>query len=555
MSIALMKDQPHKPALSQALPWLVMGLTLAALAGYVSYDLGVRTHSASRAAVDGPRADAMPAPEPAARPAATPLKCTLPEDKLKAARIAIEPAREDRIPTDVGFTGQIQANADKRVDIYPRASGKVREVFVVQQQLVKRGQLLITLDSPELGTARLNLRNKQRELATAHFESVWKNEIASNVSALIPELRQALSQRRIAMPDDEEHSEISPSGGRPPADEIPKGTDTRVIEKKFADKQLGAYRGVLLQAYAEFDIASHEEQKTRKLKTERILGEHPALVARHTREGLQAKLEAAIEQVRYDAAQEKRLADLHLRQAEAAVIDAAQRLRILGVSEDIPSLLARPEQAAKLDPNEDVTYYPITAPFDGTIIKRLAVPSQKADLNDILFTLADLRTVWVTANVSESDMGRLIQMPHGTVRFTAKAYPDREFAAKLLSVAELFDPNTRMVPLRAEADNTQGLFKLGMFVWVVLDSDAREPALTVPAGAVVEIEGQKYVFIPASKEQGSATFLLRPVEVGRRWLDRVVIRSGLKKGEQVVSAGAFVLKSELILQHQGDEEE
>ena len=64
-----------------------------------------------------------------------------------------------------------------------------------------------------------------------------------------------------------------------------------------------------MQAYAEFDIASHEEQKTAHLRSQNIVGEHPALVARHTREGIQAKLEAAIEQVRFDAAQEKRLAD------------------------------------------------------------------------------------------------------------------------------------------------------------------------------------------------------------------------------------------------------
>ena len=72
------------------------------------------------------------------------------------------------------------------------------------------------------------------------------------------------------------------------------------------------------------------------------------LVARHTREGMQAKLEAAIEQVRFDAAQEKRIADQALRQAEAAVVDAAQRLRILGVSEDIPDLLEHPEQGNTL---------------------------------------------------------------------------------------------------------------------------------------------------------------------------------------------------------------
>ncbi len=115
------------------------------------------------------------------------------------------------------------------------------------------------------------------------------------------------------------------------------------------------------------------------------MGEHPALVARHTREGIQAKLEAAIEQVRFDAAQEKRVADQKVGQAEAAVVDAAQRLRILGVSENIQSLLDRADHANAISRDEDVTFYRIVAPFDGTIIMRSAVPSQRAEPTDALF--------------------------------------------------------------------------------------------------------------------------------------------------------------------------
>ena len=64
-------------------------------------------------------------------------------------------------------------------------------------------------------------------------------------------------------------------------------------------------------------------------------------VAKHTREGAQAKFEAAVEQARFDANQQSLLADQKVRKAEAAVIDAAQRLRILGVPEDINALLAQ----------------------------------------------------------------------------------------------------------------------------------------------------------------------------------------------------------------------
>ncbi len=548
MSIAFTKSGTRHRLLGQTLYWGAMGLCVALLVGYVAYDLLGRTHvRAAGSLALAPAGNDEPAIKPAGSSAITTVSLT--DDKLKAAGIKTEKARYDRLSTGADVVGVIQVNSNRQVAVRPRAAGIVREVHVVLGQNVKAGDLLVTLDSPDIGTARLNLRARQRELATARFEADWKSQIAANVALLIPELRRALTLRRGSVPDDEDHVEVlSP--------EVSAKTDTRTIERQFADKQLGAYRGTLLQAYADFDIASHEEQKTKNLKVEHIMGEHPALVARHTREGIQAKLEAAIEQVRFDAAQEKRLADQQVRLAEYAVIDAAQRLRILGVSEDIPGLLARADLASKMAIDEDVTIYQIVAPFEGTIIKRseVAVPSQKADLSDVLFNLADLRSVWVTANVSESDLAKLPKIKDGVFRLTATAYPNREFSAKLLSVGAMVDPQTRTVPILAETDNRDGLFKLDMFVRINLDSSASEKALTVPQSALVEIENAKYVFVPVDNGPENRTYRLQPVEAGRQAGDRVAIKAGLSEDDVIVSTGAFLLKSELILQNQTDEE-
>jgi cobalt-zinc-cadmium efflux system membrane fusion protein len=546
MSVALTRRQTGKEAISKALPWAGMGLCLAILIGHLAYDLLGRSHL--QAAVGTPESGASGAKTPSTTaPPASATTVKLTDSKYIKAKITTEPARLERLVTEVGVTGMIEANSNQKIEVRPRAAGIVGEVRVVLGQNVKKGDLLVTLDSPDIGTARLNLRAKQRELSTARFEANWKSEIAANVAVLIPEIRKAVSQRRGAIPDDDEHVEV-------PSPEIRKKTDTRVIEKQFADKQLGSYRGTLLQSYAEFDMASHEEQKTASLKSESILGEHLPLMARHTREGIQAKLESAIEVARFDAAHEKLLADQAVRLAESAVIDAAQRLRILGVSENIPSLLEHAGQADKLVMEENVTYYPIVAPFDGTIIKRSAVFSQKADSSDVLFTLADLRSVWVTANVSESDVAKLPKIKDGTIRFTATSYLKKDFTARLLSVGTVVDPQTRTLPLLAETDNPGDLLKLNMFVQILLDSSASEQALTVPASAVVEIETEKHVFVPADKGPANRTFTLRPVETGRQLGDRVVVKSGLTPGNEVVATGAYLLKSELILQNETDEE-
>jgi membrane fusion protein, heavy metal efflux system len=552
MSVPLSQNHSRRKPVIRALPWAGMGLCLVVLVGHVAYDVIAHAHSLTPG-------KSQPATKPMAdsKPTASRSTVSLPRSKLEEAKIEIEPARIDRIATGVAVVGMIQANSDRQVEVRPRAAGVVREVHVVLEQKVKRGDPLVTLDSPEIGTARLNLRARQRELSTARFEAAWRSEIAANVALLIPELRKGINQRRSESADDDEHVDTHQREPiRQPATTLRNTTDARLIERQFADKQLGTYRGTLLQAYAEFDIASHEEQKTAHLRMQNIVGEHPALVARHTREGIQAKLEAAIEQVRFDAAQEKRVADQKVGQAEAAVVDAAQRLRILGVSENIQRLLDHADEANAISRDEDVTFYQIVAPFDGTIIVRtgLAVPSQRADPTDVLFMLADLRSVWVSAKVSESDVANLPKLKDGTFRLTAKGYPNREFVARLLSVGAMVDPQTRTVSVLAQADNPDDLLKLGMFVQITLDSSKSEQWLTVPAKAIREIETEKYVFVPTGRQGDHEKFALRPVEVGREHGDRVEIKSGLSAGDPVVTSGAFVLKSELILQNEPEEE-
>ena len=71
-------------------------------------------------------------------------------------------------------------------------------------------------------------------------------------------------------------------------------TRAEAIEKGFAGRNLGAYRGMLLQAFADYEIAVHEEEKNIDLRSKNIVGEHPVVVAQHTREGMQAKLTGTI---------------------------------------------------------------------------------------------------------------------------------------------------------------------------------------------------------------------------------------------------------------------
>jgi RND family efflux transporter MFP subunit len=490
-------------------------IALAAVAGGVAF---------SQNRLHGQTPGKAEAQEEAAAPASgtLPASVTLSGEKLEAAKLKIEQVRRTELPVEVVEPGRIEANADRRIDIRPRAAGVVRSVNVQIGQTVKAGDLLVTLESPDVGTARLNLRNRQRELTIARTDAEWKSTIAANLEELIPLLR--------------------------------KNVPTATIEKQFAARPLGNDRGLLVSAYSDWQIAAHEEEKQSEFFQKEIVGEHPVFVSRHAREGAQAKFEAALEQIRYDATREKRLADQQVLLASAGVIDAAQRLRLLGIAVNLVETVDHAEKALASSTRadtDDITAYPISAPFEGTIIARSAVLSQRAELADVLFTLADLSRVRVQADIHESNFAALPKVHGGHVRFTAEAYHGTSFQARVLAVGAVVDSASRTVPLLAETDNPDGLLKLGMFVRVTLDSSRKEALLTVPEAAVVEVEGKSGVFLP---DKDGKTFHFHSVTLGRALQGRQAIATGLEEGQRIVGEGAFTLKSELILQNDVEEE-
>ena len=310
-----------------ALPWAALGLCLLALLlSNVWHD----TLFHGRSPVASP-AVAEPPPSPQAAPAVA-TSVTLPEGKLKVAGVRTEPARTEVLPVEVGVPGRIDANPDRRVEIRPRAAGVVREVHALLGQQVKKGDVLVVLDSPDIGTARLNLRARQRELVTARIEADWKNQVAANVAQLIPELRKGVTA-----------ATIEQAVCRPPArvQSRPAAPGLRRVRDRLA-------RGGEDQRPAAARRSSASTRASSPSTPAR--GCRPSSRRRSSRSGSTPN-------------QQKRLADQQVRQAEAAVIDAAQRLRILGVSEDIAHLLAHAERRRRRhQPDEDVTSYRIVAP-------------------------------------------------------------------------------------------------------------------------------------------------------------------------------------------------
>ncbi len=218
-----------------------------------------------------------------------------------------------------------------------------------------------------------------------------------------------------------------------------------------------------------------------------------------------------------------------LAEAQIAERGAAQKLRALGVSPD----------NLKDSPSGSLTRFEVVAPFGGTIIEKKVTVGASVDEREPIYRIADLRTVWVIANVYEKDIAQIVQGQTAAVR--TGAYPDRAFMGRITWIADTLDERTRTLKVRVEVDNDRRLLKPGMFVTAKVTIGTRGNVLRVPDAAIRRQGGETIVFV----DEGSGRFERREVILGIQSNGLVEIRKGLKPGERVVAAGSFILKSEL----------
>src|SRR6266536_2748583 len=158
-----------------------------------------------------------------------------------------------------------------------------------------------------------------------------------------------------------------------------------------------------------------------------------------------------------------------------------------------------------------------------------------------LYTIADLASVWVNAQVFQEDSGKL--KPGDPAEVTVDAYPNRTFHARVEQVLPQIDPATRTLRVRLTMPNSNLLLKPGMFVNVRLRS-ALGRQLVVPASAVLQGGSRQVVFV--ARRQGS--FEPHEVQLGARTDDGFVVLKGLQAGDTVATSANFLIDSESQLQ-------
>jgi membrane fusion protein, heavy metal efflux system len=226
---------------------------------------------------------------------------------------------------------------------------------------------------------------------------------------------------------------------------------------------------------------------------------------------------------------QRREATMKTAQAEAR--EARNRLELLGVPRQEVERLDR-EDTIKADVS-------LRAPFDGRVIMRNITRGEVVEPQQKLFTVADLSDVWVVGNVPEKDV-QFIRKDQ-KVDVIVSAYPHAIVPGTITYIGDVLDPATRTMRLRVTVLNPDRLLKPEMFAIVRVYAAPTPDALTVPLAAVQNGPTGKMVFV----QRGTNDFEVRMVKVGSEQGEVVTVLDGVSAGDQVVTKGSFVLKSEM----------
>ena len=215
--------------------------------------------------------------------------------------------------------------------------------------------------------------------------------------------------------------------------------------------------------------------------------------------------------------------------AEADLEAAIQSMRALGVEESQIEAV----QQGKPAPIQAI----IRAPINGTVVEKLIADGQLLAAGTTpCFTIADLSTMWVLANVFANDLRDVAAGQTADVITDVSQAP---FPGRVDYIAPLADPGTKAVSVRIIVPNTNRLLRRDMFVRVQIKSAHEHRGILVPTSSVLrDDQNLPFVFVAA----GPNGFARRRIDLGSRVGDSYEVTSGLAGGDQVVGDGALFLQ-------------
>ena len=185
--------------------------------------------------------------------------------------------------------------------------------------------------------------------------------------------------------------------------------------------------------------------------------------------------------------------------------------------------------------------YILTAPVSGYVVEKNVNQGDfiRSDMGSSLFTISDLKDVWIWANVFEADINKVKE---GTaVEVRTLAYPDKVYTGKVDKVSEVLDPSNKAMKVRIKLSNPDLSLKPQMFAKVTVTQVQGEQAVCVPTKSLIELNGKTFVVVFNNKSD----MKIAEVDVLKTSGDRTFVNSGVNPGQKVITENELLVFQQL----------
>ncbi len=424
------------------------------------------------------------------------------------ALVKTAPVQEAELVRALRLTGEVAFDATALIEVLPTAPGTVVAVKVVLGQEVRAGDVLAVIHSSELGEAKATYL----EALTAAEIAVQERDRQRQVSATLTRLLAAL-----------------PSGA---------------AGLKLSNEPLGEWKSKLVGAAARLDQARIVCQRETALVEKDASSRAELETAQRELQTAEADCAALAEEAQLSMTLDLLRTENAARQTEVRRVAAEQRLHFFGLDDEAIT------RAREMKENGSFANLTITAPRAGTITALTLTAGRFVDTTQSLCTIADLSTLWVWCDLYERDLASLLDFMRrqGKADATVKVAAFTEaFQGVVDLVGNEVCEATRTLKVRVQVSAHQGKLRPGMFATVDVAMPSGRKVTLAPRAAILRDEGRAFVF----QHWRDDLWLQRHVVLGETDGEKVEVVSGLELGAEVVVAGGFMLKSDVLREKMG----
>jgi len=379
--------------------------------------------------------------------------------------------------------------------------GIAQEVRANLGATVKAGDVLAVIDSTALGEAKSQYIERKQDLSFAEAEY----------------------QRELTMYEGTQHL-LAVTTANATAGEI---------QEQLAGSAIGESRAKLLRAHAALQLARAIAARETRLSEKKISAEKDVEAAEAALAAAQADFRANRDEIAFSNERDRQLADRAMRVARAARDAVDRRLHLFGLTNEQVAAIGSEE-------HEALSRCELRSPVTGRVIERDVTTGESVEDGKTLFILADTSNLWLVASVYERDLPALREgLP---LQFIADGLPGGGFEGRLSWISSQVDDTTRLVPVRGELPNADGLLRAHMFGQARIVLRDNEDVLSVPLDAVQTDGCCQLAFVRESDD----VFAPRKVRLGASAGGFVEVVSGLREGEVIATAGTFLMKTEIL---------